>query len=68
MVEMSRIEKTVPFEEQLLRIISFLLQLCFLIYMRDKIIKLEAYYDERTCSITDYAVIMKNIPRQVGLQ
>lgn len=30
--------------------------------------KLEAYYDERTTSITDYCVIMKNIPPQKNIQ
>jgi hypothetical protein len=55
-------------EEQLLRIISFIIHLGFLIYMRDKIIKLESYYDERTTSLSDYAVILKNIPPQKNLQ
>ena len=46
---------------------SFVLHLCFLIYLRDKLIKLESYYDERTTSLSDYAVIMKNIPPQIKL-
>ena len=36
--------------------------------MRNKIVKLEAYYDERTTSLTDYCVIMKNIPQQKKIQ
>ena len=36
--------------------------------MRDKIIKLESYYDERTTSISDYSVIVKGIPPQKGIQ
>ena len=67
MVEMSRVEADVAMDEQILRIMSFVLHLCFLIYLRDKLIKLESYYDERTTSLSDYAVIMKNIPPQIKL-
>jgi hypothetical protein len=55
-------------EEQILRIISFIMHLGFLIYMRDKIMKLEAYYDERSTTLTDYSIIIKNIPKQKKLQ
>lgn len=36
--------------------------------MRDKLVKLEAYYDERTTSLSDYAVIIKNMPLQAGIK
>lgn len=36
--------------------------------MRDHITKLEAYYDERNTSLSDYSVILKNIPKQKNIQ
>lgn len=30
--------------------------------------KLEAYYDERSTTLTDYSIIIKNIPKQKKLQ
>lgn len=40
----------------------------FLIYMRDHITKLELYYDERNTSLSDYSIMLKNIPKQIGIQ
>ena len=35
-----------------------------LVYVRDTITKTRNYYDERTTLISDFAVIMHNIPRE----
>jgi hypothetical protein len=35
-----------------------------LLYTRDTINKTRNYYDERTTLISDYAVILHNIPRE----
>jgi hypothetical protein len=36
--------------------------------MRDHLTKLESYYDERNTSFADYSVMLKNIPKQKGLE
>lgn len=36
--------------------------------MRDMIKKTNDYYDERTCSLSDYSVMIKNIPKQIGTE
>ena len=49
-----------------MRITSFFLQLCTLIYLRDLIIKTRNYYDERTTSLSDYSIIVYNLPQKQG--
>lgn len=39
-----------------------------LMYMRNRIIKLEAYYDERNTSLSDYSIIVKGLPKITGVQ
>lgn len=39
-----------------------------LVYIRDKILKLHEYYDERRCSLSDFSIILKNIPPHVNPQ
>ena len=68
MVEMSRTETEVSAEEQILRITSFVIQFLFLIYMRDHISKLDAYYSERDIMLSDYSIMLKKIPRQPNIQ
>jgi len=36
--------------------------------MRDHITKLEHYYDERNTSLSDYSIMLKNIPKQKFIQ
>lgn len=64
MIEMARIEPEVTSEEEVLRITSFIIQMLFLIYMRDHICKLDAYYDERDIMLSDYSIMLKKIPKQ----
>lgn len=68
MIEIARIEETVTSDEEALRIISFCLHLLALVYFRNRIIKLEEYYDERTTSLSDYSVFIKGIPKMKGIQ
>ena len=68
MVGMANVNSIVTGEEQVLRVASFVIQLLFLIYMRDKIIKLNSYYDERSASLSNYSLIMKNMPKKHGIQ
>jgi hypothetical protein len=35
-----------------------------LLYIRDLITKTRNYYDERTCSLSDYSVMVTNLPRK----
>lgn len=64
MLEFASLQENVDSEEIILRIIGFIAHFLFLIYMRDNLMKLEAYYDERTTSHSDYTVMMKNIPKR----
>ena len=68
MIWFSSIGGTVTPSEELMRIVSYLFHLLLLIYMRDHIIKLESYYDERTTSLSDFTVIIKNIPNCENLK
>ena len=63
MVELSCNQADVSKDEEVIRIVSFVLHFFYLLYMRDHIRKLEAYYDERNTSLSDYSVMMKNIPK-----
>lgn len=39
-----------------------------LLYIRNRITKLEAYYDERTTSLSDYSVFFKGLPHMKGIE
>jgi hypothetical protein len=39
-----------------------------LLYIRNRVTKLEEYYDERTTSLSDYSIIIKGLPRAKGIQ
>ena len=62
MVELSSIQSDVSYDEEILRIVSFFFHLLYLLYMRNRLRKLSAYYDERNTSLSDYSIMMKNIP------
>lgn len=68
MIQMARIVHHIPDIEIVLRITSFVIHLALLIYFRDMILKLQAYYDERSCTLSDYAIKLKDIPLQKGLK
>lgn len=67
-VSIARLEYVIGWPESILRVGSFLLQLCALIYIRDKLTKANAYYDERSTSLSDFSVILKDIPTVTGIQ
>jgi len=66
MVKLARIQETVKGEEVVVRVLSFLVQLGILIYIRDLIIKTRNYYDERTCSLSDYSLMIRDLPKRKG--
>ena len=39
-----------------------------LVYIRNRLIKFLGYYDERTTTPSDYAIIAKNLPPGPGIQ
>lgn len=47
-----------------LRISSFLLHLVLIIYFGNKQLQLYNYYDEITCSLPDYSILLSNIPKE----
>ena len=59
MIQMARISAVVSQTEIVLRITSFVIHLALLIYIRDTIWKLNQYFDERSCTLSDYAVKLK---------
>ena len=63
MVEFSSIQSKIDASEELMRIVSFCFHFGLLIYMRDHMLKLESYYAERNTSLSEYSVMLKNIPR-----
>jgi hypothetical protein len=58
----ARTDKKQKDYEIVLRIGSFIIHVLALLYIKDKIIKTWAYYDEMESDLSDYAVIIKNIP------
>ena len=58
----ARTEKDSKDYEVVLRIGSFIIHVLTLLYIKDKIIKTWAYYDEMESDMSDYAVVVKNIP------
>lgn len=63
---MSRIEKEVTVEEELIRFGSFFVHFILLVYIREKLTKMKYYFDERTASPSDFAVFIKNMPPLIG--
>ena len=49
-----------------LRIVAFIIHLLALIGIRNMLIKEEQYYDERTCSLSDYSIMVSNLPNVYG--
>jgi hypothetical protein len=69
MVLLSRLEAEVHADENILRITSFVTQLFFLLYIREQLRKHNAYFHEREPpKISDYAVLIKHIPKQSGIK
>ena len=66
MVEIARIQKGVTGSEVIARLSSFFMQLFTLVYIRDLVIKTRNYYDERTTSLSDYSIIVENLPQKSG--
>jgi hypothetical protein len=58
----ARTDKTQKDYEIVLRIGSFIIHVLALLYIKDKIIKTWEYYDEMESDLSDYAVMVKNIP------
>ena len=63
-----RTEEKVSGEEIVLRFCAFLMQMVALAYMRDVIRKTNEYYDERTTSLSDYSVLLCNLPKKEGMK
>jgi hypothetical protein len=61
----ARTDKVQKDYEIILRIGSFIIHVLALLYIKDKIIKTWAYYDEMESDLSDYAVIIKNIPEKM---
>ena len=47
-----------------MRISTWILQLIYLIYARNNLRKTAHYYDERTTSLSDYSILIKNLRPQ----
>ena len=48
------------------RVLSFIVHLCILVYIRDLITKTRNYDDERTCSLSDYSLMIHDLPKRIG--
>lgn len=67
MVYVARLEWYVTDYEIVLRCTFFILHFFALLYIRDSIRKTYAYHDERDTSLSDFAIVIENIPEQKGL-
>jgi hypothetical protein len=68
MLYLSRMSKEVDNAEVVVRVFSFVVQFGVLLYIRDLITKTRNYYDERTCSLSDYSILVTNIPARTGMR
>jgi len=59
----ARTDKHLKDYETVLRIGSFIIHVLTLLYIKDKISKTWEYYDEMESDLSDYAVMVKNIPK-----
>lgn len=66
MVRFARIIEKVDNAEIVTRVFAFVLHLAVLLYIRDLMAKTRSYYDERTCSLSDYSILLKNLPPKKG--
>lgn len=66
MVVYAEISSDVTNGAVVVRVFSFIIQLGMLLYIRDLITKTRDYYDERTCSLSDYSVLVTKLPRKKG--
>jgi hypothetical protein len=64
LIRFVRTEEEVTHPEAILRVCSFVIHLLGLIYVRDTINKTRNYYDERTTLLSDFSVILHNMPRE----
>lgn len=67
-VNAARIDATVTNYEEVLRIISWVVHFFGLMYIRNRLVKLEKYYNERTASFVDFSIIIKGLPKVTGIQ
>jgi hypothetical protein len=44
------------------------MQIVALAYMRDVIRKTNEYYDEKTTSLSDYSILICNLPKREGMK
>ncbi len=68
MLSLSRLSNRVDNADVVVRVFSFVVQLGVLLYIRDLISKTRNYYDERTCSLSDYSILVTNIPERPGMR
>lgn len=61
-VSIARLEYDINPAETIIRVGSFIIQLMALIYIRDKLTKANSYYDEISTTMSDYSLIIKDIP------
>jgi hypothetical protein len=66
MIVYAEISGTVTNGEVVVRIFSFIIQFGMLLYIRDLITKTRNYYDERTCTLSDYSVLVTKLPKKKG--
>lgn len=67
-IKFMRTEESVSGQEIVLRFCAFLMQMVGLAYMRDVIRKTNEYYDERTTSLSDYSILLCNLPKKDGMK
>jgi hypothetical protein len=65
---MSRIELGVSDEEEVMRIVSFVAHMMGLMYIRNRITKLNKYYSERTPTFVNFSIIIKGLTKTKGIQ
>jgi len=68
MIFFSRLEYDVPADENAIRATSFIMQLFFLLYLRDRLTKLNSSYQERREPlVSDFALLVANLPKEKGV-
>ena len=68
LVEIASLDPKVTDQELIIRIGSFAIQLAMLLFIRNRLTKNMSYYRERETTLSDYSVLIKELPKVPGIK
>ena len=68
LVEIASLDPKVTDQELIIRVGSFTIQLAMLLFIRNRLTKNMSYYRERETTLSDYTVLIKELPKVPGIK